>query len=415
MSISESLMYPAMHKFYNALSSLEKFEKGNNFFDNISHLDNFFSEYRNITFVMQKSLAHSGYKPHYDELRPKYLNGELSKWFNDKRNEVLKERPFELEKVIQIRIFSAKSTIALPQLNFTVENDIELSTVIGSLRETFSKLNSVEVFFSAEFFFYERGKSVELYPNLIDGIDRMKKFIGAMKERIDQVCEVCDQLEKRIDSMTFYSVPKNMLFVDDYVYDCRKDQFEKAQRVEMGVHPPAEKVPLARLVEKLPIQNDNEDLFKQFVIWHLSIFSMQQTLMPTCMIVYDDGTFNLNSFDSSIKTTTYRKFNEIADRIEIDGIVEVLFVSEMLTFDRNEEILRMTSKDRVSHKKSELLAFFVVRKNLSFDSRFFESEKIGSLEDSKSPFDAANPYIGPTLANYMNPILANFRQLKDDK
>lgn len=59
MNNSRGLLYPAMHKFYSALSSLEKFEKGSNFFDNISYLDNFFSEYRNITFVLQKSLSNT--------------------------------------------------------------------------------------------------------------------------------------------------------------------------------------------------------------------------------------------------------------------------------------------------------------------------------------------------------------------
>ena len=52
-----SLLYPAMQKFYSALNSLDKFGKEKNFFENISSLDTFFSEYRNITFVLQKSLA----------------------------------------------------------------------------------------------------------------------------------------------------------------------------------------------------------------------------------------------------------------------------------------------------------------------------------------------------------------------
>ncbi len=64
---SRGLLYPALHKFYSALSSLEKFEKGTNFFDNISYLDNFFSEYRNITFVLQKSLAKTLFMSTYEK------------------------------------------------------------------------------------------------------------------------------------------------------------------------------------------------------------------------------------------------------------------------------------------------------------------------------------------------------------
>lgn len=53
------LLYPAYQKFYSALSNLERFNKESNFFDNISAIDSFFTEYRNITFVIQSSLAHT--------------------------------------------------------------------------------------------------------------------------------------------------------------------------------------------------------------------------------------------------------------------------------------------------------------------------------------------------------------------
>lgn len=51
------LLYPAYQKFYSAISCLERFRKEQDFFENISCLDTFFSEYRSITLVMQKSLT----------------------------------------------------------------------------------------------------------------------------------------------------------------------------------------------------------------------------------------------------------------------------------------------------------------------------------------------------------------------
>ena len=53
------LLYPAYQKLYSALCHLERFDKEANFFDNISSLDAFFSEYRNITFVIQAQLKHT--------------------------------------------------------------------------------------------------------------------------------------------------------------------------------------------------------------------------------------------------------------------------------------------------------------------------------------------------------------------
>lgn len=47
------LMYPAYQKYYSAICNLKRFGIEKNFFDNISSLDNFFSEYRSVTMVMQ--------------------------------------------------------------------------------------------------------------------------------------------------------------------------------------------------------------------------------------------------------------------------------------------------------------------------------------------------------------------------
>ena len=67
------LLFPAYQKLYSALSHLERFNKESNFFDNISAIDSFFNEYRNITFVMQASLKHTEYYGAYEKNRDKYL------------------------------------------------------------------------------------------------------------------------------------------------------------------------------------------------------------------------------------------------------------------------------------------------------------------------------------------------------
>lgn len=159
------LLYPALHKFYSALSCLEKFEKGTNFFDNIGHLDNFFSEYRNITFVLQKSLAHTDFTSTYEKLRDQHLVNNVGRWFIEKRNEVLKQQPFDLEKRIVISIYAGQSPVMLPELIFTIDNDVEYSTIVDSLKTTFVTLGQLEVMFSAEFFFYEHGHTQDLYDN----------------------------------------------------------------------------------------------------------------------------------------------------------------------------------------------------------------------------------------------------------
>lgn len=79
MSTNNNILIPAAQKLYSALVNLEKFSRHNDFFDNVASLDGFLSEYRNVTFVIQKSLAHTEHIETYQKLRDKYLSGEIGK------------------------------------------------------------------------------------------------------------------------------------------------------------------------------------------------------------------------------------------------------------------------------------------------------------------------------------------------
>jgi len=404
MKNSRGLLYPALHKFYSALSSLEKFEKGSNFFDNISHLDNFFSEYRNITFVLQKSLAKTEFSSVYEQLRDKYLINDVGKWFIGKRNNIIKEQPFDLEKRIVINIYSGKSIYTLPECIFTIENDVDFSSIVESLRETFLNSGQIEVFFSVEFIFYERGHTKDLYDNFILGITQMKHLLSGMQKVLNEDCILSEELERRIDKMNFYRVPKDFLFADDYVFNCKNEKFEKASRIALTTGDRNHRAP----IENLNQFKSNGDILSKFELMHLVIFQMQNKLMPTCMIVYSDDTFELNSFEFSIKTTVYRKFNEIAKRIEKDDIVNILFVTEMYTYSVN-DIKNLDSKERVKHAKNEILSFFMIDNQLSIKSRSYDTKKINDFKYIASIMHADS--IEQELPAFMNPVKLEFNRL----
>ena len=405
MSNSRGLLYPALHKFYSALSSLEKFEKGTNFFDNITYLDSFFSEYRNITFVLQKSLAHSDFKKNYEELRDRHLVNDVGKWFVEKRNEVLKQQPFDLEKRIVISIYSDQTILSLPELIFTIDNDVEYATIIDSLRESLLKINPLEVMFSAEFFFYERGHTVDLYDNFIAGINSMKKFMAAMKKAINEDCKLSNELEKKVEAINFYRVPKNMLLIDDYVFFCKKGHFEKASRVELNFGPLPVRTPIEYLNKNYP----NGDLFAKFELMHLVIFQMQKTLLPTCMVVYRDNTFELLTYGGTLKTTVYRKFNELARRIATDRIASVYYVTEMYTYDPK-DMTRMDSRERVKHAWDENLSFFMVNSDLATKNHTFVTTRIDDFKYIASVMFAKPAFSIPP--EFMNPLVLEFARLR---
>ena len=83
---NHEILSPALQKFYSALTSLDEFGKNGDFFDDVSNLDKFFSEFRNITFVIQKSLKTDENKEIYKKLRDTILSGDTLKWFVNTRN-----------------------------------------------------------------------------------------------------------------------------------------------------------------------------------------------------------------------------------------------------------------------------------------------------------------------------------------
>ncbi|MFC3356122.1 hypothetical protein [Sphingobacterium zeae] len=158
--------------------------------------------------MLQKSLAHTEHKKTYEVNRQKYLLNDVCKWFVEKRNEVLKEQPFDLQKKIRIVIYTTNDNLTLPELNYTIEDDVEFYSLITSMKEFFANFRLVEVMFSAEFSFYEKGRSQELYDTFLSGIYSMKLFMKATKNAINEVCILSDQLEKKIDEMQFHRIPK---------------------------------------------------------------------------------------------------------------------------------------------------------------------------------------------------------------
>ena len=96
------IIYPILQKYYNALNSLNSLNIVKNIFESIPLIDNFFAEFRNITFVMQKSFNTKELKEYYTTKRKEFLNDNNLRWFIDKRNETVKEYPFKLEKEILV-------------------------------------------------------------------------------------------------------------------------------------------------------------------------------------------------------------------------------------------------------------------------------------------------------------------------
>ena len=377
------VLFPAFQKYYSALSSLERFNKEDNFFDNISALDSFFSEYRNITFVLQKSIAHTDYKTIYEKNREKYLSS--CKWLVEKRNEITKEHPFQLVKQIDISVFFPFAGMHVLTKTFAVENNMELSDLLDDLKSFFASVNPIEVFFSSEFSFYDKTSKEDVYEKIIEGIHSMSCFLKAMYQEIGEQSELSDAIIEKISGLKFSQIPRDMFLINDYAYYPQKNKFERAERYAMIMKSNKNldhiRIPLSYF-DRHPLFSEmgpvGLDYFKKFVLMNIVLGTTD--LRPTFMIVFNDDTFELDSFHGGLKTTIYRRVNEVATRIAKEDIVAVYFMMTYTTLPLKEKYLQMTSKERLALSTEDVLTFMEVTIALSERECYFEQAKIQNKE-----------------------------------
>lgn len=203
------LLLPAYQKLYSALQSLERFSKGQDLFDNIACIDNFLSEYRNVTFVLQKSLAHTDYLSVYEKLRDKHLKNPHCSWLVIKRNEVLKEAPFPLEKQLILRIYLPFETGVFPIESYTIADEVDFSSLIEIVKRVISNLPAIEVFFSTEFIYKKIGEDVNLFKTIDFGIQSIMTMLNELDKEISvEPSQARKTLLDKIDKLFFYKVPQ---------------------------------------------------------------------------------------------------------------------------------------------------------------------------------------------------------------
>ena len=228
------LLLPAYQKLYAALQSLERFSKGQDLFENIACIDSFLSEFRNVTFVLQKSLAHTEYISEYYVLRDKYLKNDDCSWLVDKRNQVTKENPFNLEKSFVLTLYLPNGAGVFPTDPYTIEDEEDYSSIIEMVKRVIEGIPSIEVFFSVEFVYREIGSERNLFGTIDHGIDAIMAMLEELNQTIDgEVSKTRETVLEKINDFHFHRAPKDFWFIDDYVFYRKDHVFEKGTRCEM--------------------------------------------------------------------------------------------------------------------------------------------------------------------------------------
>lgn len=389
MDAHDGLLIPAAQKLYSALANLEKFSRHNDFFDNIASLDSFLSEYRNVTFVLQKSLAHTDYLQTYEKLREKYLIGKIGKWFKDKRNEVLKEHPFPLVKIIEVTIYDSANPTKLTTKQFSAEDDKEYSVLIEDIHKLLRNFPLGEVSFSVEYIYKEKDYEDNLFDKLFVGIEMILNFFAALKEEINDESKVFQNIMAKIKELDIYRQTTTDLFVEDLVYYKSTDKIEHGWRAELrmpNIKFALNKMPgvdMSLQTYGLDLNIDElHELFLKILHFYIFLYIHQRHIMTTILMVYNDMQANILSFDASIRSTFYRKIKEISEKIKEDkDIVSVFIIHECWTYPYKQEILYKNYEERVATENPKsTFAGHMINEKLEVHSYHFEEEKLKSRE-----------------------------------
>lgn len=374
------LLFPAYQKLYSALSHLERFDKESNFFDNISTIDNFFNEYRNITFVMQESLRHTEYFGAYEKNRDQFLTDH---WFVKKRNETIKQKPFDLIKEVTITLYLPFGGFTVSEKRYSVTDDEPMESVFTELKELLCKVDPHEVCFSVSFSFHEAGSDIDLLKRVLQGVSSMKRFMEAMEQDIGEQCPLCDQLKERIKNIHLADIPLDFLLINDYTYYPDKDYFDKAERVSMMMSLDSKKVashqPLSGLTQAKALNYDGT-AFGNFTLMHAMLRAIRPgiDIMPAIMVVYEDDTYDLDVFDATMKTTMYRKLMETAQLVDEQNVVEVCYMSLYSTTPITPDTPR-TSRERIEQSTSDILVCASIDKALHEKEYVFDGKHMENM------------------------------------
>lgn len=413
---NHEILSPALQKFYSALKSLDEFGKNGDFFDDVSNLDKFFSEFRNITFVMQKSLKTDENKEIYTKLRDTILSGDTLKWFVNSRNKTTKEKPFELKKELAIDLYLPNGLYSLKDPRLVVDVDKSFSEALNYIRFLcFEQLKLVEVFFTSRIAFREANDSVDLYPKIRDGIAQMNHFLGEMEKHFPCDCELCCALKEKIELLLRNIQFKELNFTSDYTLELGKEAVE-GEKVAMCFSMDGSKfTPFSELRASLdnPIYGESkgclQQLFLRFASMHTVIFQMQEhSIMPVFMLVYSDQTYRMIPFASTTKATFYRTTLEVIGLPDFDEVSAVFYCGEYYLYDvaQFEEINNKPYSDRIQSAKKEILSFVMIAKGAGEMDINLDESRIEDMQYISEQFRQAKwcEADDPVLFDWLNPI-----------
>ncbi len=407
------LMCSSYQKLYSALKSLENFNNNQEFCDMVSSLDTFFSELRNITFVLQKNIAHTEYNDIYSILCEQFLKNDTKMtWFVDKRNETTKENSFNLTKQVIVDVYEYGIANTILEDTYTFDNWENAKMLEQEIKSKLkNKLKVPEWYLSVKFIFKENQQEINIMDRIKYGINKFCDFLMEFENHIKNnfSCKHCNYLKGKIKEIFLLIIAEFDLNVKDFEYHSETNSLVYQGFIDILGIDKLKSIPFLDMDVRLPINNDNLlfyqsksmiDNFKNFINLHSIMYMMQKKhLIPIFLIFYNDNTISMKHCLAQSKSTYYRKINEIAKQIDSDNIIAIFVVWESYLLPMDKKILEEKYENRVKNSEKTILCFYYIDKDLSENTVCLDADMM--CDDTKE----LAKYIKYEMDNMSNKII----------
>lgn len=412
-----SLLAPALQKFYSALKSIERFSVEKGFFDNISSIDVFLSEFRSVTFALQTSL---GRKDHPDYIRNRdgilVKDVLVAKWLNNQRAITIHQHPFDLKKILRVVVYDSGNAVEVKRYEQTLEQEDNFGDYLQIIKNSFLAIHSTEVYFSAQYLFVDKDDSSErsVFDYIDSGIVVMWQFLHAMRADLKDESDIANKLMVQIDDLMKIIPQRWVMDVIDYCYYAKSDTFEKGESFTF-VQPDIP-VPVNLFLGQVQQMSSTvKTFFDAFIYLHMLIYIQQNHhIMSTFFIENADGTYRMISFLASLRTTMYRYINRVANMVSNDSVVNVYLVTETVGYggfgmNAFSRFMQLDYKEKAAYRIKTYLSFYKVNQiggieSVAIDAntlvdRLSVSVAMGNMKTTKD-FTVYNVMLSPIVEGF---------------
>ena len=404
---TECLIYPALQKFYNALHIIDEISNTKYIFETIPQIDSFFSEMRNITFVLQKSFNTPELKTAYEQEKDKFLNNEIMKWFNKTRTETIHEHPFQLEKALDVEFYLPNFSIKTTHIRLTIDNDFNFDDLYKKLKlfldTHYSK--SVEVYLSTTTTFLENGAEVDIYSVIQNGIKIMHSMVIELADLYPCNCRKCETLRKEIKKLINSINAKKLTFSVDFYYADQKLTTGKSIYTSFNddyslLSPPVSIKNSIWDIKNLPACDLS--YLRIFALNHIAIARMQRKesieseLMPVFLIIYKNDMYSFyGPITGTNKSTFYRTIGNITKIVNNDDKIKaILILTEGYRYhiENLQQFQSMKYEDRIKKASSVVILCSLISRNFDkiyaieidyedlFDDNYIQKQMLDIIE-----------------------------------